>query len=202
MIVGALTEGQIRSAAEAGFRGAFIDPWVTPFALAVGAFTLVLFAYLAAVHLTLEAREENVADAFRRRAVISGVLATVMALVVFALAGRATHVRAGLTSSPWALPLHVATAMSATGVFVSLWLRQFWWARTAAIAQVAFIVWGWALAQYPFLVRPHLTLQAAAAPRATLILLLQALAIGAVLLLPALLYLFRIFGPHEVRHRT
>lgn len=202
MIVGALTEGQITPATEAGFRQTFIDPWLTPFAVAVGAFTLVLFAYLAAVYLTLEAREEKVADAFRRRAVIAGMVTAVMALVVFALAERAPHVRAGLTSSPWALPLHVATAMSAAGVFVSLWTRQFWWARTAAIAQVVLIVWGWALAQYPFLVRPHLTLQAAAAPRATLVLLLQALAIGAVILLPALLYLFRIFAPTEVRHRT
>ena len=201
MIVGAVTEGRIDTAARSGFRALFVDPWLTPFALSVGAFTLVLFAYLAAVYLTLEAREAKVADAFRARALASGVLAAVMALLVFGLAGRVQDLRAGLTSSAWALPLHVATGLAATGAFVSLWIRRFWWARTATIAQVALIILGWALAQYPYLVRPHLTFQATAAPRATLVLLLQTLAVGAVILAPALLYLFRIFGPPEKRHQ-
>lgn len=48
-----------------------------------------------------------------------------------------------------------------------------------------------------YLVRPHLTLWNAAAPRPVLVLLLQVLAIGAVLLFPALIYLFRTFGPRD-----
>ena len=31
-------------------------PWLTPFSVAVGVFALVLFGYLAAVYLTMEAR--------------------------------------------------------------------------------------------------------------------------------------------------
>jgi len=43
--------------------------------------------------------------------------------------------------------------------------------------------------------RPHLTLTAAAAPENVRILLLQVLGVGAVVLVPSLLFLFGMFGP-------
>jgi cytochrome d ubiquinol oxidase subunit II len=185
-IVGAITEGQ---------SGGAVAVWLTPFTLAVGLFALVLFAYLAAVYLTLEATEAAVADAFRARALAAGVLAGVLALSVLLLARGAPHLVTGLTRSAWALPLHVATAACALGALAALWRRHFWWARTAAIAQVTLIVWGWGLAQYPYLVRPHLSIQSTAAPRPVLVLLLQILVAGAIVLIPSLVYLFRIFSP-------
>jgi cytochrome d ubiquinol oxidase subunit II len=77
-----------------------------------------------------------------------------------------------------------------------LWTRRFWWARVAA-TQVALIVWGWALAQYPYLIRPDVTIDSGAAPEPVLSLLLQVLLLGAVVLIPSLIYLFRIFGPRS-----
>ena len=194
--VGAITEGRIVHDATS-FRELYVHPWLTPFAMATGVFALVLFSYLAAVYLTLEARDKATSDAFRRRALAAAILTGVMALVVFLLADDVPHVRASLTNSPWAIPLHLATGGAATAAFVLLWMRHFWWARVAAIVQVSFIVWGWALAQNPYLIRPDLTFEMAAAPRPGLILLLQILAAGAIVLLPALLYLFRLFGPVE-----
>jgi cytochrome d ubiquinol oxidase subunit II len=185
LIVGAITQGETDASL------------LTPFTIAVGIFTLTLFAYLAAVYLTLEARQPGVAEAFRRRALLAWSLAGAMALLTFLLADNVPHLREGLTEAVWAIPLHVMTAAAAIAAFLSLVMRKYWWARTAAIAQVTLIVWGWALTQYPYLVRPHLTFQAAAAPRETQILLLQTLAVGAVILFPSLIYLFRIFGPRE-----
>ena len=52
---------------------------------------------------------------------------------------------------------------------------------------------GWALAQFPHLVTPNVTIQNAAAPEATLKLLLLALGAGVVVLVPSLLYLLQIF---------
>ena len=208
VIVGAVTEGGIVQDAHEGasfqsfqsfqsFRELYVNPWMTPFAVAVGVFALVLFSYLAAVYLTLEAREKATADAFRRRALAAAILTGVMAFVIFLLAGDAPHVRASLMNSPWALPLHLATGTAATAALVLLWTRRFWWARTAAIVQVSLIVWGWALAQSPYLIRPDLTFEMAAAPRQVLVLLLQVLAAGAIVLLPSLFYLFRLFGPSD-----
>jgi cytochrome d ubiquinol oxidase subunit II len=55
------------------------------------------------------------------------------------------------------------------------------------------VLWGWAASQYPHVLPPDLTLAAAAAPDGVLRLLLAALAAGAVVLVPSLVYLFRVF---------
>ena len=81
-------------------------------------------------------------------------------------------------------------------VFWALWKRRYGIARVAVAAQVTLIVWGWGLAQYPYVLPPDLTIDAAAAPRVTLELALAAVTVGAVLLFPSLYYLLRVFkGP-------
>ena len=144
------------------FADVFLAPWLTPFALSVGVFALTLFAFLAAVYLTLEARDPVERAAFRARALVSGALVGLLAAIVLALAEP--DVRSALTASAWAIPLHVTTGASAIAAFVFLWVERYRLARMAAAAQVALILWGWALAQYPYAIRPHLTLAAAAAP--------------------------------------
>jgi cytochrome d ubiquinol oxidase subunit II len=67
------------------------------------------------------------------------------------------------------------------------------------VAQVAFILIGWGLAQFPHLVTPDVTIQNAAAPESTLKLLLIALGAGAVVLLPSLFFLLQIFKRQEQR---
>jgi cytochrome d ubiquinol oxidase subunit II len=51
---------------------------------------------------------------------------------------------------------------------------------------------GWALAQEPYLLPPELTVREAAAPDATLAALIVAAALGLALLIPALVWLFRL----------
>ena len=62
-----------------------------------------------------------------------------------------------------------------------------------AVAQVTLILLGWAFAQFPYLVEPDVTIYSAAAPRATLQLLIVAIAAGVLVLFPSYYYLFRIF---------
>ena len=193
VVVGAITEGKLPQTHTGSFADVFVTPWLTPFAMCVGVFALTLFAFLAAVYLTLEAREPAERAAFRAQALVSGALVGVFALTVLLLAEP--EVRLALTASAWAIPLHLATGVSAVAAFACLWLEQYRLARIAAAAQVALILWGWALAQYPYAIRPHLTLMESAAPENVLVLLLQVLAVGAVVLVPSLVYLFGIFGP-------
>ena len=200
VIVGAITDGRLPASTEGSFVAVFIRPWLTSFSVAVGAFALALFAYLAAVYLTLEAHDSDEQAAFRLRALVSGVAVFVLAGTVLLLA--VTEVRSALLASVWALPLHVATGASALAAFAFLWLERYQLARLAAASQVVFILWGWALTQYPYAIRPHLTLVDAAAPANVQILLLQILAVGAVVLLPCLLYLFGIFGPRGPESRS
>jgi cytochrome d ubiquinol oxidase subunit II len=139
-------------------------------------------------------------DDFRKRALLAGVAVGLLALLVFLLSGEgAPSVRAGLSRSRWAVPLHAATALCATGAFWSLWKRAYRWARWCAAGQVTLILWGWALAQFPYIVEPDITIHSAAAPDATLRLLLAALALGALLLFPSFYYLFRVFKSNDER---
>jgi cytochrome d ubiquinol oxidase subunit II len=99
----------------------------------------------------------------------------------------------GLVTAPRAIPVHLLTGASASLALWALWTRRFRLARVAAIAQISLILWGWALAQYPWLLPPSLDIAGAAAPAVTLKLTLGALALGAAVLFPSLYYLFKVF---------
>jgi cytochrome d ubiquinol oxidase subunit II len=191
--LGAIASGRIR--VESGVvTSGFFRVWLAPFPFAVGLFALALFAFLAAVYLTLETGERELQDDFRRRALISGTAVGFLALIVLLLArDGAPRVYAGISRSAWAAGLHLATALLATGALYSLWTRRYRIARVCAAGQAALILSGWALAQFPYLVEPDVTISSAAAPRSTLQFLLVTLAAGALLLFPSLYYLFRIF---------
>jgi len=191
-IAGAL--GQGGAATGDGFYTIYVAPWLDPFPLAVGLFALIAFAFLAAVYLTLEARESELREDFRRRALASGVglFAAAVVALLLSLSG-APRVRDGLIFATWALPLHLLTAAAAITALWALWVRRWRVARVAAVTQVSLILWGWALSQYPYILPPDLSIASAAAPAATLRLVLGALALGAVVLLPSVYYLLRVF---------
>jgi cytochrome d ubiquinol oxidase subunit II len=190
-ILGAIASGTIRF--ENGVVMGFFF-WLARFPLSVGFFALALFAFLAAVYLTVEAAERELQEDFRWRALLSGVVVGLLALIVFVLAKEgAPTVRAGISRSWWALGLHLFTAIFATSAFVALWIRRYKIARFCAAAQVTLILLGWAFAQFPYLIEPDITISSAAAPAITLELLLGALVVGAIVLFPSYYYLFRIF---------
>src|SRR4030095_4192291 len=188
--VGAVTSGGIRPQGQ-DFASVFITPWFQPFPIAVGILALALFAYLAASYLTMDTTDPQLRDDFRLRALVSGAVATAVAVVVFFLAKtQAPDIWHHLKDSWHA---HVAAAIFAIAAIISLAKRRFEIARVCAAGQVAFILWGWAVAQFPYLVRPHLTIFNAAGPHSTLTMLLIALCVGAVLLFPSFIYLFIVF---------
>ena len=193
IILGAIASGNIR--VENGVvTSGFVRAWLAPFPLAVGFFALALFAFIAAVYLTVEAEQGKLQEDFRLRALLAGVAVGLLALTVFILAGTgAPTVRAGISRTSWALVLHILTAVFAIGTFYTLWTRRYRAARVCAAGQATLILLGWAFAQFPFLVEPDISITSAAAPQITLRLLFGALIAGAVLLFPSYYYLFRIF---------
>jgi len=191
--LGGLASGEIRVLNGQVVSG-FFAGWTSPFALACGAFAQGLFAFLAAVYLTVDAEGAGpVQDDFRRRALVSGVALAPVAALVFAVAGTgAPAIFRGLTDW-WAPLLLLATSVCAVAGLLALWTRRFRIARAAAAGQVTLILLGWSLAQYPNLIVPDVTIPVAAAERATLRLLVVTLAVGAVVLLPSFAYLFYVF---------
>jgi cytochrome d ubiquinol oxidase subunit II len=206
LVIGAIASGGVGAASvrlptragdalPSSFTELFVAPWLAPFPLAVGVLTIALFAYLAGVYLTVAAADVALQEDFRRRALWAAAAVFVAAFAALAIAfTHAPAVNRGLLATSWALPLQIATGAAALGAIWALWTRRWRFARVAAGAQVSLILWGWALAQYPYLIPPTLRIHDAAAPRITLELLLWGLVGGSVLLLPSLAYLMRTFG--------
>jgi cytochrome d ubiquinol oxidase subunit II len=200
MIVGAIADGRVPS--HPTEVADFFRPWMTPFSLAVGLFALVLFAYLAACYAPLETEDRQLQDDFRRRALITGIVAGVVAGIVLLLArAEAPLVWDGLTQREWTWPLVWTNGLAAVGALYSLWRRFFSVARVLAAAHAGLILWGWALAQFPYLVPMNNTIYNSASPPITMELLAAALAAGGIILLPSYRYLIRVFKAHPERRR-
>jgi cytochrome d ubiquinol oxidase subunit II len=190
VVVGAVAAGRAGPAAAAAGDAL---AWATPFPLAVGGFAAALFAFLAGAYLAVEA-QGPLRDDFRRRALAAGLAVFAFAAAALVLSrAEAPRVFVALTARGFSLPFHLATGAAAVTALAALWRGRVHLARAAAAVQVSLIVLGWGLAQFPYVVPPELTLEGAAAPRATLVAVLWALAAGGVLLFPALYLLFRIF---------
>jgi cytochrome d ubiquinol oxidase subunit II len=181
------------------FRARFISPWAaSPFPWAVGLLTLALFAFLAASYLTVEAGDGSLRELFRRRAQQSQwVLLALAAITLLIARAENPQLFAGLTSGTTALAMHAITAVAAVTSLWALARRHFRTARLAAAAQASCILWGWAWTQFPWLIPPDRAIEALAAPRITLQLVLGALGVGTAILLPSFVYLFRVFKSGE-----
>ena len=187
-----VSTGQIR-VVDGQVTSGFFAGWTTPFAWAVGLFALSLFVLLAAVYLTADT-EGEVQEDFRRRALISEGVAAVFAGAVFWRSSiDAPPLFAQLAGSTWTWPVQSLTALFAVATIVLLWRRQFRFARFTVAAQVAMVVVGWGFAMDGHIVLPDLPLALGGGQAAVRAVVGPALIAGAVLLLPALWFLFKVF---------
>lgn len=201
VVIGAIATGQPGLALVSGQPVPLFATWLRPFPLVVGLFTLNIFAFLAAVYLTLETSDPELRGDFRLRALVAAVALGGVTCAVYVLArNEAPLVFQGLSDSRWGRPVRYATGALAVVTLAGLWLRWFHLARVTAIAQVALILWGCALAEYPLLVPPDITIGNSAAPPVVQKLLLIALGAGSLVLLPSLYYLFHVFKGHTFLH--
>ena len=188
--LGAVATGTIHSDTQPDF----ISPWLAPFPFAIGLFTLTLCALLAAVYLTLETEDAALQEDFRLRALIAAVSVGAMAGLSFLLSAEgAPAIRRGLSATPWSGPFHVVTGVVAIWAIWAIWERRYRLARILVPLQVALIVIGWGIAQYPHIVTPDLTFSNTAAPDAVLFPVLIVVGIGGLLLVPAFGYLYLVF---------
>jgi cytochrome bd ubiquinol oxidase subunit II len=173
-------------------EGDVVTSWLNPTSILIGVLAVVTAAHMAAVFLAADAvrvGRADLAEAFRLRALGSGVAAGVVALSgLIVVRDDAELVWDGLTSGEGVAAVLVSGAAGlATLSLVSG--RRFEPARYAAAVSVAAIIAGWALAQRPTFL-PGLTIEEAAADRSTLVAVVVSIAAGAVLLVPSLALLF------------
>lgn len=193
--LGAVASGTIQVDVETGTVDTdFFSSWFAPFPFAIGFFTLTLCALLAAVYLTLETDNSELQADFRVRAIIAAVSVGAMAGISFLLSAKgAPSIRQGLGNSVWSIPFHLLTGAVAICAIWSIWKRYFQLARILVPVQVVLIIFGWGLAQFPYLVAPNLTFSNTAAPDSVLRPVLIIIVIGGILLVPAFWYLYAVF---------
>lgn len=169
--------------------------WTGPVSLFVGVLAVAMGAHLAAVFLGADARRAGrpeLVRAFRRRALGSGAVTGALALAgLVVVNSEAPDLYDGLTSG-LGLACVVVSALAGLVTLAFEWTERFELARVSGAAAVAVILAGWAAAQEPYLLPPNLTVTEAAAPDATLTALLITSAAGMLLLIPALVWLFRL----------
>jgi cytochrome d ubiquinol oxidase subunit II len=161
--LGATASGRIRHGLDAP-RPTLTDAWLLPFPLATGLLVLSVCAFLSAAYLTMEADDDALREAFRRRALAAAVAVTISAWLTFFTAWTgAPHLVDGLWRSWWAMPFQLATSGIGVALLAALVRRRYALARALAVVQVAALVSGFNAAQLPYLVPPDLTLASAAA---------------------------------------
>jgi cytochrome bd ubiquinol oxidase subunit II len=189
--VGAIASGRVPVG---NAEGGLIDSWAHTTPLFAGALAVATSAYLAAVFLAGDAvrrGREDVAEAFRRRALAAGLVAGALAVAGLAVVhADARELWDGLSSGT-ALIAVIASGVAGAATLALLARRRYEPARFASALAVTGVVLGWCLAQEPDLL-PGLSVGEAAADRATLVAIVLAVVGGMAVLLPSLYLLFRL----------
>jgi len=188
-VVGAVAGGRVPVGNAAGDP---VTSWVNLLSLVIGALFVATGAYLSAVFLVSDARRAGAVDLeryFARRALVAAIVTGGLAAAGLAALHRdARYVFDGLTHD--GLPLVIASALCGLGVLVLLHRGARRGTRLLAVGAVASVVWGWGVAQHPYLLPQTLTISDGAAPSATLTTLLVVFGIAVVVVLPSLALLF------------
>jgi cytochrome bd ubiquinol oxidase subunit II len=188
-VVGAIAGGRVPVG---NATGDAVTSWLNPLSLVIGALFVATGAYLSAVFLVSDARRAGAPDLeryFGARALIAAVVTGALAAVgLVLLHSDARFVFDGLTGD--GLPLVVLSLACGIAVLVLLRRGARRGARPLAVGAVAAVIWGWGVAQHPYLLPKTLTIAEAAAPSATLTGVLIVFAVAVVLVLPSIGLLF------------
>ncbi|MFF4421578.1 cytochrome d ubiquinol oxidase subunit II [Streptomyces sp. NPDC001549] len=169
--------------------------WFNPTSVFFGLLAVVGTALLGAVFLAADAVRYEAPDLhayFRRRALAALAAFAVLGAVTLTVAHEdAPHLWHGLTHG--AGLVLVILAVLATLVTAWLLLRTSGaWSRPAAVVLMASAVLAWGVAQRPYLIPGRLTVAEAAGAPSTLHWLLIVTVVAAVLVFPAVAFLYRL----------
>jgi cytochrome d ubiquinol oxidase subunit II len=188
-VVGAIASGRVPVG---NAEGDPVTSWLNGVSLLTGALFVATGAYLSAVFLVSDARragEEDMEEYFATRALAAAVAAGAIAIAgLFVYRADARYIYDGLTGD--ALPLVIVSALCGLGVLLLLWRGGRRGTRPLAVGAVVTVIWGWGVAQHPYLLPKSLTISAGAADGETLTAVLIVFGVAVVVVLPALAFLY------------
>ncbi len=190
-VVGAIAAGNVPGDG----NGAPFSSWLQPLPLLTGAMFVASGAYLAAVLLIGDARragDEGLQRYFARRALAAAAAAGVAAAFgLVELHAEARYIFDRLTDQ--GLPLVILSGLCGIGVLAILLASArrperppSRLLRPLAGGAVVAVIWGWGVAQFPYLIPTSLKITESAAPPDTLGTVIVVFIVAAILVLPAL----------------
>jgi len=185
--VGGIASGRV----PAHGTGDRFTSWCNGTSITIGLLFVATCAYLSAVLLTVDARRvaPDLESYFRVRALGAAVVAGVLAVVgLIVLHSDARYVYDGLTGK--ALPLTIISAVLGAAALVALVRGAPRGTRVLAAGAVTAIVWGWGVAQRPYLLPKSLTISQAAGAHDTLVAVVVVFVVAVVVVLPSLALLY------------
>jgi cytochrome bd ubiquinol oxidase subunit II len=181
--------------------GSLVTSWLNPTSIAIGVLAVASGAYTSAVFLSGDAERHGdraLVERFRARALSAGLAAGAVAIgALIVLHFDAERIFRRLTQGV-GLPALVASVIAGIATLALVWRRRYEPARYLAAVAVAATIAGWALAQNPVFLK-GLTVREAAAGHDTLVAVVVAILVGALLLFPSLALLFRLTLGGELR---
>jgi cytochrome bd ubiquinol oxidase subunit II len=197
-VVGAIAVGNV----PAGGNGDAFSSWLAPTPLFIGAMFVATGAYLAAVFLVGDSRragDKEMELYFEKRALAAGVVAGIFAVVgLIALHSEGHYVYDRLVHE--GLPLIILSVVCGVGMLAVLLLGGRLLLRPLAAGAVIAVIWGWFVAQFPYLLPTSLKISEAAAPDATLGAIFIVFGIACIVVLPALMILFVLAQTDMLEH--
>ena len=204
VVVGAIASGEV----PAEGNGDAFSSWIQPLSLLTGAMFVATGAYLSAVFLVGDARrerergeagEQDLERYFVRRALIAGGVAGLFAAVgLVELHAEARYVFDRLVGE--GLPLVILSVVCGLGLLAVLLRGGRKPIRPLAAGAVVAVIWGWGVAQFPYLLPTSLRIDQAAAPDPTLTIVFIVFAVAAVLVLPSLFLLYTLSQRDLLEH--
>jgi cytochrome d ubiquinol oxidase subunit II len=174
----------------------YITSGISPVALTIGVMAVTLCATIAAVYLTVEAKEtehdEELAESYRWKALIAGAITALLGALGLGLSPIQSPILwHGMLIRAW--PVVIATMIIGLATAVALYTRYYSMARVLIIAEAAFMLGAWGLAQYPYIIPVDYTIDNSANDPNVITAVIIGIACGMIILLPSLYYLFSVF---------
>jgi cytochrome d ubiquinol oxidase subunit II len=189
---GVVTQGRVGLGPDGEALGLHPVTWLSRYSMANGLLALSSCAYLAAVYLTNETKGA-LRDDFRRRAIGAGTATAALAALVLLLASREAEWFFNQLLSLRTLPLIAAGLVCFAASGWAVFTRRYWLSRLFAAGEIALLLLGWGVAQYPYLAYPDMRMMEMAAPIPTVRFVVLSLPLGGLFLVPSLWLLMTVF---------
>lgn len=165
------------------------ESWLSPFTAGAGVVGVAVCAYLTPIYMTVRT-EGELRDGYRARGIAGALFLGAATAAMLPVAWRWAPDFFSELGRPVPIGLVLAAVILGVTALGDLWVRQYRAAQLTAALVVTATLAAFLAALYPDLILGELSIDQAAAPRATLLAYLIALGAGAVLLVPSLWLLY------------